>query len=162
MTTGIYEIINRKNNYKYIGYAKNIEQRWKHHIYNLNKNTHDNGYLQNAWNKYGEKNFSFSIIEECKENKLIKKEKYYIKKLKTVRPNGYNLSEGGLGNTGWKPSEETLLKKSNSVLGNKNPMWGRKHSEKTRILFSKQRRGTKNGIGNKNNLGKIKKIQKFY
>jgi len=166
MTCGIYQIRNIENNKKYIGYSNDIERRWKYHLSYLRRDKHENGYLQGSWNKHGEENFVFEIVEICKEKVLIKREKYYIKVLDTFRPNGYNLSKGGLGNTGWIPSQETLEKKSISASGNKNPMWGRKHSEKTKILFSQQRQGTKNGVGNKNNLGKIKKYKnstsKFY
>lgn len=38
-------------------------------------------------------------------------------------------------------------------------MFGKKHSAETKALFSKQRTGSKGAIGNKNNLGKIKKYK---
>ncbi len=98
-------------------------------------------------------------MEECNTDSLIEREVFYIKKLKTRRPDGYNLNDGGLGNTGWIPSLETLYKKSLSVSGKNNPMYGKKHSERTRRLFSFQRIGTKNGVGNKNNLGLVKKYK---
>lgn len=123
------------------------------------KKKHENNYLQNAWNKYKEASFVFEIIEICNKKSLIKKEKHYIKFLNTLRPNGYNLSKGGLGNTGWIPSSETIIKNSLSVSGNKNPMWGRRHSKETKKLFSEQRKGSQNGIGNKNNLGLVKKYK---
>jgi hypothetical protein len=44
----------------------------------LRNNIHDNNHLQNSFNKSGEKNFKFEIIEECNENLLIEKENFYI------------------------------------------------------------------------------------
>lgn len=159
MTCGIYCIENKKDKKRYIGYSSNIESRWKHHLHFLSINKHDNSYIQNAWNKFGNKNFIFYVLEECDRESLIEREVFYIKELKTRRPDGYNLNNGGLGNTGWTPTLETLSKKSSSVTGKNNPMYGKKHTEKTRKLFSIQRVGTKNGVGNKNNLGLVKKYK---
>ena len=64
MTTGIYQIKNIINGKKYIGLSKNCENRFKKHKGLLKNNKHENIKLQNAWNKYGEQNFVFSIIEE--------------------------------------------------------------------------------------------------
>lgn len=60
---GIYMIKNLKNNKVYIGQSTNIYSRWNKHRYELRKNNHKNSYLQNSWNKYGEDNFEFSILE---------------------------------------------------------------------------------------------------
>ena len=76
---GIYKIKCLKNNKVYIGQSVNIMQRWYVHKTKLRANKHDNIYLQNAWNKYGERNFEFSLIERCKKEELDSKEEYYIK-----------------------------------------------------------------------------------
>lgn len=155
---GVYCIKNLINNKKYIGVSSNIIKRWKYHKSFLKIGKHDNVYLQNSWNKHGKENFVFIVLEECKREDLYKREVYYIKKLKTKDRNlGYNLSDGGKSNFGWIPADETIVKKSEAVRGNKNPMFRKKHSDKTKKLFSKQRIGNKNGVGNKNNLGKIKR-----
>lgn len=75
---GIYKIQNIINNKVYIGQSVDIELRWKEHLYALSKNIHENKHLQNAWNKYGESNFTFTIVEECEEENLTEKEQYYI------------------------------------------------------------------------------------
>lgn len=158
--SGIYCIENLENNKKYIGFSSNIKRRWEYHKCFLNNNNHDNQYLQASRNKYGMKNFIFYILEECEKEKLEEREIFYIKKYKTKnRDFGYNLSDGGSGNFGWIPSEETRIKKSISVSGDKNLMYGRKHSLETKLLFSAQRTGTKNGVGNTNNLGLVKKYK---
>lgn len=61
---GIYIITNILDNKKYVGSSKNIKKRWDGHKNSLRRNSHRNRHLQSAWNKYGEKNFVFSIIEQ--------------------------------------------------------------------------------------------------
>lgn len=97
---GIYCIENVSNNKRYIGQSKDVYERWKQHKYDLNKCCHYNRHLQNAWNKYGEENFKFYIIEECEQEHLNDKEIYYIDLFKThahLGKHGYNLTIGGEG-----------------------------------------------------------------
>ena len=94
--SGIYCIENIINNKKYIGQSIHIKDRWTKHIAELNNGTHHNDYLQKAWNKYGEENFSFYILEECSINLLDEKEICYINKYDSMnRSYGYNLTSGG-------------------------------------------------------------------
>lgn len=94
--SGIYCIENIINNKKYIGQSIHIKERWTKHIAELNNGTHHNDYLQKAWNKYGEENFSFYILEECSINLLDEKEICYINKYDSMnRSYGYNLTSGG-------------------------------------------------------------------
>ena len=98
---GIYCIENLINQNKYIGQSNDIYTRWKEHKFELNKNTHHNRYLQNAWNKYGKENFKFYIVEICEKSILDEREIYYIKYFDTYaylgNKNGYNLTIGGEG-----------------------------------------------------------------
>ena len=48
--------------------------------------------------KYGLENFTLSVIEECQEEDLDKKERYWINQLNSLVPNGYNILEGGQSN----------------------------------------------------------------
>lgn len=68
--SGIYCIENTVNNKTYIGSSKNIYQRLLKHFALLRHNKHQNSHLQNAWNKYGEDNFRWFIIEFCDIEKL--------------------------------------------------------------------------------------------
>jgi group I intron endonuclease len=73
---GIYKItINDK---EYIGSSCNIGSRLKHHLWSLENNIHHNRTMQNAWNKYGENNIFYEVVEICSEDDLIIREKYYI------------------------------------------------------------------------------------
>ena len=79
---GIYQIKNQVNNKIYIGSSVNIKQRIAKHYALLRHDRHNNEHLQNAWSKYGEKNFSWSIIELCSEDLLLDLEQWYIDILK--------------------------------------------------------------------------------
>ena len=90
----IYKITNIQNNKCYIGQTKNYEKRWKEHKYLLNKNKHENIYLQYAWNKYGENNFIFEVIEFV--NNYNERERYWISFYNSTDHNfGYNFLKGG-------------------------------------------------------------------
>ncbi len=116
---GIYMIRNKVNNNVYIGQAVDIYYRWKWgHINYLNKNIHSNEHLQRAWNKYGQNNFEFKIIEECLKEQLNEKEIYWIAYYDSFN-NGYNQTLGGSGNLGLQHSEETKEKIRNFHLGKK-------------------------------------------
>ena len=56
--TGIYSITNLTNGKRYIGKSLSIHSRWSQHRRDLKKGIHHSGFLQNAWNKYGEDNFA--------------------------------------------------------------------------------------------------------
>ena len=91
---GIYKITNKINNKKYIGQSIRVKERIAEHKNQLKNNTHHNQYLQNAYNKYGEQNFSYQIICECERDELNDKEIFYIHKYDSFI-NGYNLTPGG-------------------------------------------------------------------
>lgn len=97
IVSGIYCITNKINNKKYIGLSKDIYRRWGEHkrVPFCSTSREYNYPLYNAIRKYGLENFSFVILEECDDLKLLKeKEKKWIKYYDSIN-NGYNLTEGG-------------------------------------------------------------------
>lgn len=76
--SGIYCIEDRINHKTYIGSSKNLYRRLLKHFALLRHNKHENAYLQNAWNKYGEDNFEWIIIEKCDSSILTEREQYCI------------------------------------------------------------------------------------
>ena len=117
--SGIYAIKNKTNNKLYIGQSQDIKNRWSNHKNRLNNNKHSNKKLQNSWNKYGEENFEFVILEECSQDIINDREIYWISYYNTTNcENGYNLSIGGEAtNKGAKWTEE----QKNNASKNKKP-----------------------------------------
>lgn len=92
--SGIYKIINKINNKYYVGSSNNIGRRWRKHKYELNCNKHNNVYLQNSWNKHGEENFIFTIIDRLDEYLLLNKEQEYLDIASQYPDTCYNLTFG--------------------------------------------------------------------
>lgn len=150
----IYKIQNLVNNKVYIGQScQKTKSRLYEHKLDLKKNIHHNPHLQRAWNKYGEKNFSFDVITKAKSLKELNKlEVFYIQKYNSLNKQfGYNIRSGGDNS---KLSEETKRKISKSKKGIpvhtpesinkiKKFLTGRKHSLKSRIKRSEKLKGIK-------------------
>ena len=93
---GIYKISNMVNGKCYIGQSVNIYKRWNNHkcaCYNSNAHEY-NYYIYRAMRKYGIENFTFEIIEECTQELLNEREKFWIAYYDSFK-NGYNETEGG-------------------------------------------------------------------
>lgn len=99
--TGIYKIENTINGKVYIGQARDIFLRWDEHKDNYINHRYDYC-LYKAFDKYGFDNFKFSVLEECEENELCNREKYWIQYFHSYlgdeNCNGYNMTLGGEGN----------------------------------------------------------------
>lgn len=136
---GIYAIKNKINNKVYVGQTgQKFLRRFWHHQWKLKDNTHDNNYLQNAWNKYGDENFEFIVLQELVDKSLLDDyEIKYIDKYKNENKS-YNMLLGGGGRRGYSMTEHTK-----KLVGEKNRihMLGTKHSEETKLKMSKARAG---------------------
>lgn len=60
----------------------------------------------------------------------------------------HNMTNGGDGVSGWIPSKEWREKKSNSMKGENNPFYGRKHTKETKDLISAKNKGKFSGENN--------------
>ncbi len=93
---GIYKITNLATGKIYVGQSSNIKDRWRAHRARY-KNPKSIGYdsqLYKDMRIYGLENFEFSVVEECKSDELLDREKYWVKKLDSYE-HGYNETEGG-------------------------------------------------------------------
>lgn len=80
----------------YIGQSSDIRGRQYQHMYQLARGTHNNGYLQRAYNKYGASSFTFSMLTHCDAPMLNEIETFLIKALKSCdRHVGFNIRAGG-------------------------------------------------------------------
>ena len=146
---GVYKITNIVNKKVYIGQSINIKARWKDHIHSLNRGDSRCTLLHRAWNKYGQDNFSFEIVELCDEDMLDDVEIKYIDLYDSCNVNnGYNIEAGG--NQHKRLSDETKRK-----IGNANR--GRRHSEESKKKMSESRTGANNGMYGKHHSDKSKK-----
>jgi len=161
LKSAIYQIVNTCNQKIYIGSALDYKQRWGQHKRSLRHNQHPNKHLQSAWNKYGEENFRFYVIEYVKNpNDLLKLEQMWIDASNCCnRDRGYNISPTAGNSLGLKCSEATKAKINNSLTGKqlseetKAKMSvvrkGRPKSEETKKKMSIAMKGKKNALGYK-------------
>ena len=99
-TSGIYMLVCKANGKRYIGKSKNIKRRLNQH----RRGKSSSPIICNAIAKYGWDAFDKTVLEFCLVEELDEKEIYYIAELKPE----YNLSKGGGGPKGCKPSPETI------------------------------------------------------
>lgn len=174
-TPGFIYKITSPNNKIYIGQTVNVRKRL---LYYNTPNFKQQTKLWRSCVKYNWKpSDTFTVIEEClcgtnKEN-LNAREMYWIAYYNSFKK-GLNCNEGGSGNVGHVPTEETRKKMSQSQLGVKHTeernrkkseyTKGRKHTEEAKKKMSDVKRkrmndeikekirvgltGNKNGVGN--------------
>jgi len=127
--SGIYKICNLITGKIYIGStSREFKHRKYDHWSSLRTNKHHNHHLQSAWNKDGEQNFVFEIIEECEKQSLVEREQYYLDVFKAWdRKIGYNkgknaeLSSLGVKKTKkWKQNHSNTMK--GKLAGEKHPL----------------------------------------
>lgn len=136
----IYKITNKINGKLYIGETeeKNPQKRWKGHIYSIREGR-GCPLLRSAFQKYGEENFTFEVILECRKNERFILEEQKIKEFNTLVPNGYNATLGGMGGgfRGKKHSDETkakMAKATSEFYANMSPE--SKEERKNKIILN--------------------------
>lgn len=119
---GIYCV--RINDIPYIGKDFEIQRkkRIKNHLSALKRNGHWNKQMQEEFNKT--KDFVGEVLwvetNSITDNELCELEKEYIKKFDSFE-NGFNKTLGGIGLLGIRFTKEQIERKSNNILGDKNP-----------------------------------------
>lgn len=89
----------------YVGQSVDYKTRFRKHKEEAARNNYKyKSLLYNAMNKYGIENFYVELLESQVEN-YNEREIYWINKLNTIRPHGYNLARGG----DWYPNLSGVL-----------------------------------------------------
>jgi group I intron endonuclease len=117
---GIYQIKSLKTNKIYVGKSVELEKRKDKHFAPLRKGKHYNTHLQRHFDKYGEADLQYSVIEytqELDKKSLSEREIYWIK-LKGAYGNGnFNQTSGGETGAGETKRRKIRLKniKTNEI-----------------------------------------------
>ena len=91
---GIYKITNIKNQMCYIGQAKDVRKRLNEHLKKgLGIDTPQGNKLYQAMLEDGLDSFTLELLEECSEEELNNKERYYIELYNSI-DYGYNSQSG--------------------------------------------------------------------
>jgi len=110
-SSGIYSIRCVPTGKFYIGSSADIKSRWLIHRRDLIRGNHHSKYLQNSWNKYGEENFEWSVVEIVGVDLLIEREQYHLDTLRPWdRKVGFNVSPTANSPLGVRRSPETIAK----------------------------------------------------
>lgn len=94
--SGVYQIRCLPNGKIYIGSTVDLRARWASHRWRLRRGNHCNPYLQQAWRKYGEDNFEFTVLEFVAAAKLLAAEQAWLDRTgcadRAVGFNVYNIA----------------------------------------------------------------------
>lgn len=147
----IYRITNRVNGKAYVGLTTYpVRSRWRRHL------SSGRYALHSAIKKYGRIQFEVEELYVAFNRKeLIRAERYFIRTLKTIAPDGYNLTSGGDGVTmtaeirekisaaqkGVKKSLRSRRRMSKAAKGRVPWNKGKSASEESRAKMSMAARG---------------------
>jgi group I intron endonuclease len=83
-SSGIYAIVNKVTDRKYIGQTSRFLYRWTKHKLLLRRGEHPNPRLQGDWDLYGPGAFEFQILELVGIMGLLEREREYIKSMSNL------------------------------------------------------------------------------
>lgn len=121
--SGIYKITSPTNKV-YIGKSKNITQRKNNYKSSLDK-IKTQTRIYNSIKKYGWEKHTFEIVEECEVSELYCRERYWQDFYDVLGENGMNCILTKCEEHPAEISEITRQKRSDSMTGENNPMYGK-------------------------------------
>ncbi len=170
MQTGyIYSATNKVNHKVYIGQTiKALRIRKAQHKFH---GTEGDSYFHSAIQKNGIEVFQWNTLcTVTAETKLLVKEhldtaeQMFIQQFQSMdRTKGYNLTRGGGGVVGFKPTQESLQRMRDAHIGVKNPNYPKNRktrppmSEDTRAKMSQSKRGAKHHMFGKHHSEEARK-----
>ena len=142
-TAFVYRVTNTLNGMQYIGVSKNPQKRFKAHYGTKTKAV---SFLKNAMRKYGFENFKLEVLLQSTQAYCYEVEQKAVTAFNTIEPNGYNICAGGRGAFG--------------IYGEKNGMFGKKHSSETLEKMRLAQLGKKASTETKQKMSEIHKTVK--
>ena len=133
----IYLIRNHITGKVYVGQTRyTLQHRFTQHLESAGRS---NSVLHKSINKHGAENFSIELLEDVADELLNDREVYWIAKYNSVIPNGYNMTAGGGGVSGYRHTEVTkraISIKSAELMRNLSEEERRARGEKISQYFS--------------------------
>lgn len=109
--SAVYNITNTVNGNFYIGSSVRVRIRFYEHRHDLRKGIHHCAHLQRAWNKYGETNFRFEVVEQVEGDLLAAEDRWLAEH--HGKPHCYNTGRvPGAAFLGRKHTDEAKAKVS--------------------------------------------------
>lgn len=162
MTAYVYRLVHRPSGKFYIGSTDDMENRKEQHMISLSHGTHQNVRLQRFYDKKHKKGWEFEVIEVKNRREAYKHEQRLITK-HLDNPKLMNIGKGAYGgdNLSRHPDREEIIAKMTRAVqarwdnasdefrakhkaqrqGENNPMFGKKHTAKTKRQMSENRKG---------------------
>lgn len=106
--SGIYKITNLINGKFYIGQSIDVNNR----LYEHQTDRKSGHAIDTAIAKYGKENFLYEVLERCKQEDLLARERYWAEEVfhgECYAPKGYNISRTGIGNIKINPISRYTL-----------------------------------------------------
>jgi group I intron endonuclease len=150
--SGIYIWKNKITGRVLVGQTQDFEVRKKKYLNKLRNGYYKNNHFQSSWNKHGEHNFEFIVLQQVENLKFLTSyEQSYLDYYRSLNTGVYN-QKGPCDCPcrGIKHTPEQNKAKSIRYMGNRNPMFGKqcynrgKHlSNNTKNKLSKTRKSLK-------------------
>lgn len=153
----IYKITNRINGMCYIGQTKRTLKERIYDHFSLADDLECTRYLYNAIRKYGKDNFDYEQIDTASTvEELTEREDYWIVKLNTLFPNGYNMVRPVMNPMDseiviQKHLKRVQSKENREKISKSMKLYMKTYgvSQETRDKLSRSMQGNKNGLGKK-------------
>lgn len=164
-TYTIYKATNQVNNKVYIGFTSNWPQRINGHNYDRKYGNAENKAFYKALKKYGWDNFEWEAIYQSRdeEHTLTIMEPYFITEYRSwvgfKDCNGYNITCGGEGTSGYKRTPDLIESHRQKLKGRKQTP---EHVAKRIASFKKTMAGAGTRTGKKHSPDSIEKMRQAH